>query len=209
MHPLLHRCHLLSIILPPSGSRHRVTSAGSATPSLHSSSSSAFSSSNNSNTITISHVNINSITSLCRLDELSHFSFLNDIDILYLTETKLDETVHPSLFSLDNYHSPLTRHRNRNGGGVAVYVRNNIAVKRLHNLETPGVEWIWCLVKIRKNNPCNLFSLCPSKFIFGSVFLCYNQAIWKHFGSTTLCSRQHRDSWRFQCWQFISSSNII
>ena len=23
-------------------------------------------------------------------------------------------------------------------------------MKRLHNLETPGVEWIWCLVKIRK-----------------------------------------------------------
>ena len=44
----------------------------------------------------------------------------------------------------------MTRHRNRNGGGVAIYVCNNIAVKRLSNLETPGVEWVWCLVKIRQ-----------------------------------------------------------
>ena len=149
VHSLLRRRHLLSVIVSPVGSRHRVASAGSATSSLHSSNSTS-SRDHTSCSITISHVNINSITSRCRLDELSHFSFLNDINILCLTETKLDETVHPSLFTLDNYHSPLTKHRNRNGGGVAIYVRNNLAVKRLPHLETPGVEWVWCLVKVKQ-----------------------------------------------------------
>ena len=97
----------------------------------------------------VSHVNINSITSRCRLDELSHFLTLNNIDIICLSETKLDDDVHPSLFTLDDFHDPMTRHRDRNGGGVAVYIRNNIAAKRLSNLETEGLEWIWCLVKIK------------------------------------------------------------
>ena len=149
MHLLLRRLHLLSTISSSSGSRDRTASAGSATSSPHSSSSSVHSRDHNNRNITISHVNINSITSRCRLDELSHFAFLNDIDILCLTETKLDETIHPSLFTLDDYHSPLTKHRNRNGGGVAIYIRNNLAVKRLPNLETTGVEWVWCLVKVK------------------------------------------------------------
>ena len=103
----------------------------------------------NTKHVIISHVNINSITSRGRLDELSHFSSLNDVDILCLSETKLDDQVHPSLFTLDNFHDPLTRHRDRNGGGVAIYVRNTIAAKRLPDLEADGLEWIWCLIKIK------------------------------------------------------------
>ena len=76
MHSLLHRCHLLSLVLFSLGPRHRVASVGS-TASSHHSSSSAHSRDHNSSSITISHVNINSITSRCRLDELSHFVFLN------------------------------------------------------------------------------------------------------------------------------------
>ena len=113
------------------------------------------SSEQNTGNVTISHVNINSITSCCRLDELSHFLSLNHVDILCLTETKLDDQVHPSLFALDDFHDPMTRHRDRNGGGVAIYVRNNIAAKRLPNLESDGLEWIWCLIKIK--NICSLY----------------------------------------------------
>ena len=107
------------------------------------------SSEHNTGNVTISHVNINSITSRCRLDELSHLLSLNHVDIICLTETKLDDQVHPSLFALDDFHGPMTRHRYRNGGEVAIYVRNYIAAKRLPNLESDGLEWIWCLIKIK------------------------------------------------------------
>ena len=96
--------------------------------------------------ITISHVNINSITSPGRLDELSLFTTDNCIDILLLTETKLDSHVNPDLYALDNYHI-MTRHRNRHGGGVAAYFKSTIATKRLPDLELEGIEWIWSLVK--------------------------------------------------------------
>ena len=146
VHSLLHCRHLLSFISLSLDLGQRVASAGSASPSHHSSSPVTNHATSN---ITISHVNINSITSRCRLDELSYCASLQGIDILCLTETKLDDSIHPSLFSLDCYHTPLTRHRNRSGGGVAIYVRNNLAVKRLPNLEISGVEWIWCLVKVK------------------------------------------------------------
>ena len=54
--------------------------------------------------ITAAHVNINSITTRCLLDELSLFDSVNDLDILCLSETKLDNSVHPSLFFWDNFH---------------------------------------------------------------------------------------------------------
>ena len=147
--PLPRRLSLTSITSSFSDSGHRAATDGSSASSpTHQTT--PHNSLTEDRLITISHVNINSITSCCRLDELSHFTSLNKIDILCLSETKLDAHVHPSLFALDNFHEPLTRHRDRNGGGVAIYVRNNIAVKRLPDLELDGLEWVWCLLKIQR-----------------------------------------------------------
>ena len=98
--------------------------------------------------ITLSHININSITSPGRLDELELFTSQHNIDILLLTETKLDTNVHPSLYALSKYQVPMTRHRNRHGGGVAAYFNKTLSATRLPNLELDGIEWIWSLVKI-------------------------------------------------------------
>ena len=72
--------------------------------------------------ILLSHVNINSITSPNHKEELSQYLFSNNIDIVALTETKLDDCVLPSLYYLDDFHAPLTKHRNTHGGGVALYI---------------------------------------------------------------------------------------
>ena len=100
--------------------------------------------------IKVSHVNINSITSPHRLDELSDFADSSGTDILMLTETKLDNTIHPSLYKLDNYHEPYLKNRSRHGGGVAVYFKSSLAAKRLPELEIGSTEWIWTLIKIKK-----------------------------------------------------------
>ena len=99
----------------------------------------------------ISHVNINSITADGRLDELDHFVDDNDIDILAVSETKLDDSVHPSLFQLRNFHPPYTRHRTRHGGGVATFIRSHLPSCRLYTLETDGVEWTWTRIKVKTN----------------------------------------------------------
>ena len=99
--------------------------------------------------IRVSHANINSITASHRLDELSYFVDYTETDILMLTETKLDDSVHPSLYKLDEYHEPYLKNRSRHGGGVAVYFKLSLAAKRLPELEIGTTEWIWTLTKVK------------------------------------------------------------
>ena len=42
---------------------------------------------------------------------------------------------------------------------MAIYIRNNLAVKRLDHLETPDLEWVWCLVKSKQTTfiICSLY----------------------------------------------------
>ena len=98
----------------------------------------------------IAHVNINSITAPNRLHELHHFTHINNIHILALSETKLDDNIHPSLYHLDNFHLPLTHHRNRHGGGTAIYVHKSLAVTQLELLQLENREdWVWCKISLK------------------------------------------------------------
>ena len=94
--------------------------------------------------LNICHLNINSITS--KIDELSIFVNTNKVDILLVSETKLDNSVHPSLYHLPDFHEPYLNNRNRDGGGTAIYTRTNLTVKRLTNLELDGEDWVWAKV---------------------------------------------------------------
>ena len=99
--------------------------------------------------ITIAHVNINSITAPGNLQELQNFVKAHQILILALTETKLDDSIHPSLYAIDDFHPPLTRHRDRHGGGTAIYIHSSLAFSRIPSLELTGEEWIWVKVKVK------------------------------------------------------------
>ena len=55
------------------------------------------------------------------------FSLQGKVDILILTETKLDETQ----FLIEGYSKPFRLDRNRNGGGLLVYIREDIPSKEL------------------------------------------------------------------------------
>ena len=102
--------------------------------------------------LNIGHVNINSITAGHKLYELNQFVQLNDIKVCALTETKLNDAISPTLYRLDNFHAPLTRHRNRNGGGVALYAHASLPIRRLNDLEIDGEEWIWAQIKLHRLN---------------------------------------------------------
>ena len=60
------------------------------------------------------------ITAPNKLQELELFTQYHNINRLALTETKLDTNVHPTLFNINGFHPPMTRHRDRKGGGVAL-----------------------------------------------------------------------------------------
>lgn len=116
--------------------------------------------------INVSHVNINSITAPNRLDELEQFVNNNNIHILCATETKLDENVGQSLYTLQSFSPPFTKHRTRQGGGVAIFTRNNLACTRLCELELDGVEWIWIKIRTKRHT-----------IIIGCIYYPPNQSI--------------------------------
>ena len=96
-------------------------------------------------------VNINSITAANRLDELHHFVHDNDIHIIALSETKLDDNIHPALYRLDNFHAPLAHHRNRHGGGTAIFAHKSLPITQIRNLELDSCEdGVWCKISIAR-----------------------------------------------------------
>ena len=106
--------------------------------------------------LTIAHANINSITAPNRIDDLHLFTYTQELDILLLTETKLDSDISPSVYQLAGYHNPITRHRTRHGGGVAAYVKDNLTVKHMPEFDSDEFEWIWCIIKIKSE----VFIIC-------------------------------------------------
>ena len=53
------------------------------------------------------------------------------IDILALTETKLDATFTKAQFLLNGFSEPYRLDRSRNGGGVMIYIHENVPSKLL------------------------------------------------------------------------------
>ena len=68
-------------------------------------------------------ININSISS--KFNQLKEL-VLKHVDILTVRETKLDETFPSSQFHMDGFSLPYRIDRNRNGGGVMIFVRENV-----------------------------------------------------------------------------------
>ena len=102
-----------------------------------------------------SHININSITAPGKLEELELFVETNGIGLLALTETKLDTNTHPTLYNISGFHAPMTRHRDRKGGGVALYCHSTLPITRLTEFENNEEEWIWA--KVKTNNITLIF----------------------------------------------------
>ena len=68
----------------------------------------------------IGNLNINSTSS--KFDQLKLF-IQGKVNTLVVTETKLGSTFPTSQFIIDGYSEPYRFYRNRNGGGVLIYIR--------------------------------------------------------------------------------------
>ena len=72
--------------------------------------------------------NINSINN--KFDQLKLLVERN-IHVLVITESKLDETFSTKQFCMDGYSKPFQKDRNKNGGGVMIINRDDIASKEI------------------------------------------------------------------------------
>ena len=78
----------------------------------------------NLNKIVVGHLNINSIRN--KFDFLAH-QVKGNIDILMISETKLDESFASGQFLLDGYSVPFRFDGNGNSGGILLYIREDIS----------------------------------------------------------------------------------
>ena len=70
------------------------------------------------------HLNINSL--LPKIDELRHIARLTNAAVIGFSESKLDDSVLTSEIQMDEYDL-LRCDRNKHGGGVACYIRNDLS----------------------------------------------------------------------------------
>ena len=70
------------------------------------------------------HINTNSL--LPKVDELWYIAKLSEAAIIGISESKLDDTFLSSEIQIENYDL-IYSDRNRHGGGVACFIRNNLS----------------------------------------------------------------------------------
>ena len=70
------------------------------------------------------HLNVNSL--LPKIDEIRYIAERTKAAVIGITESKLDQSIFQSEIQIDNYDL-LRCDRNRNGGGVACYIRSDIS----------------------------------------------------------------------------------
>ena len=92
---------------------------------------------NNPKNIIIGHLNINSLRN--KID-FTRILFGKNIDILLLSETKLDQSFPERQFSIDGFRT-FRKDRNQNGGGLIIYVNQDLACKVI-DLNIINTEYI-------------------------------------------------------------------
>ena len=84
----------------------------------------------NVNKIIFAHININSIRN--KLSQLTN-DIHGKIDILMISETKIDNSFPKSEFIIPGFHEPYRQDRNCHGGGILLYIRDDIPSKEITN----------------------------------------------------------------------------
>ena len=70
--------------------------------------------------------------------DLMKIMLTRDIDIFMITETKLDDSFPVLQFETNGFSAPLRLDRNKNGGGILLYIRSYIVASKLNNYIFPN-----------------------------------------------------------------------
>ena len=115
----------------------------------------------NLNRILISHLNINSLRNKF---EILVSSIAVNLDILMISETKLDESFPVSQFLIPGFENPIRLDRSSSGGGIMLYIREGIPFKLLKSSGlSANTEAFLVEVKINKKKWLLCCSYIPTK----------------------------------------------
>lgn len=83
-------------------------------------------------------------------------SLLVNLDIITLSETHLDNSISNENISIEGFHPPIRKDRNRHGGGVAMYISDQLAYHSRMDLSIDVLEILWS--EIHNGNKKNVIS---------------------------------------------------
>ena len=90
------------------------------------------------------HLNVNALNN--KFQDISPLLTDHMVDILFLSETKLDDSYKSATFHVKGFSKPIRSDRNINGGGLMLIIRNYIACCRLKDIESLVISPIECLI---------------------------------------------------------------
>ena len=76
-----------------------------------------------------------------------------EIQIFGVTETHLNGDIADEEVSIPGYRLERKNRAKGSGGGVAIYMRDDLQVHRRYDLEVNGIECLWIEIMIKKSKP--------------------------------------------------------
>ena len=94
----------------------------------------------NSDRVIIGHININFIEN--KFEALVAL-VKNKVDIIMISGTKIDDSFPKNQFLMEGYSTPFRLDRNAHGGGIMIYIRDDIPSKELKSQLPADIEGIF------------------------------------------------------------------
>lgn len=98
----------------------------------------------------ILHLNVRSL--IHKMDEIRLLFASNKVGIISFSETWLDNSINDSEIEIENY-VVIRKDRNRNGGGVCVYIRSDICYNVRTDLDHAHIEAVWLDILFPNSKP--------------------------------------------------------
>ena len=126
------------------------------------------------------HLNINSVRN--KFEALTYI-IDNNIDLLLISETKLDDSYPTAQFRMKGFSVPYRYDRNGKGGGLLLYIREDIKSKLLIKKSKCNIETLSVAVNSRKRKWFLNCSYNPHQKSISNHLECLNRLIDKHSNS--------------------------
>ena len=131
----------------------------------------------NINSLIFAQLNINS--SLNKFQSMQH-TINKNIDVLLISETKIDSSFPSAQFHLEGYATPYRLARNANDGGILLYIREDIPSKLL-NIDL-SIEGFFVEIRLRKKKWLLCSSYNPKKNLIPNHLNCIGRNLDSHLG---------------------------
>ena len=131
----------------------------------------------NINRLIFARLNINSLRN--KSESLQHIINKN-IDVLLISETKIDSSFTSAQFHLEGYATPYRLDRNANGGGILLYIREDIPSKLLNT--DLSIEGFFVEISLRKKKWLLCSSYNPKKNLITNHLNCIGRNLDSQLG---------------------------